>query len=111
MDVDEKLFERIDEENIQRRNQRKQEGVNRMTDDILARANRNLAVAYHFMTQVQQFKNDILQLFSQQDGLDEIRRLISQAFRTARNPNGFLVGKRKVYQQADGTPKKASILK
>ena len=43
--------------------------------------------------------------------MDKIRRLISQGFRTARNPNGFLVGNRKVYQQVDGTPKRASILK
>ena len=80
-----------------------------MADDILARANGNLVTAQNYVAQVQQFRNNILGLFSQKDGLDQIRRLISQAFRNARNPGGFLVGSRKLYQEADGTPKKASI--
>ena len=101
---------RIDEENIQRSNQRKQEGVFQIADDILARANRNMVTAQNYVAQVQQFWSSIFGLFSQQDGLNQIRCIFSQTFWNAHNLDGLLVGKIKLYQQADDTPKKASIL-
>ena len=103
-EVDALLFEQQDEESNKRRNHRKEHLVMQMADEIWTRANQNLAAAKNYIAQVSQFRIDFLALHSQEDGQDGVRRLISKGFRTARNPGGFLVGKRKIYQQADGTP-------
>ena len=40
-----------------------------------------------------------------ENNLDEVKNRLLSAYRTDKNPDGFLVGKRKYYQQLDGTPK------
>ena len=62
------------------------------------------------MRQVQQFRQELLQLFEQNDSTDEVKRRLRAAYRSQHNPDGYLVGKKSLYQETDGTPRKANIL-